>query len=104
MTCQECHISDGRLDFAALGYSDEDVALLTSLSSPEAGQPKPLQIKIVPHAQPLEETSLEEPPPPAPKSLEIPWTPLGVAVIILAILLIVGYVLWRMKRAYVASR
>ncbi len=98
ITCQECHTSAGRLDFAGLGYSEEDVALLTSLSSPDAGQPKTLQVKVAPRAEPLPETSLEEPPPPAPKALEIPWTPAAVILIIAVVIAIVLYLLLRLKK------
>ncbi len=98
VSCQECHIPDGRLDFAALGYGEEEVAILTSISSPDAGQPKTLQVKIAPQAEPLEETSLEEPPPPAPKSLEIPWTPIVVVLIIVIVIAVVVYALMRVKK------
>lgn len=98
VTCQECHIPDGRLDFQALGYDAEAAARLASLSSPDAGTPRPLQVKFIPQPEPLEQTSLEQEPPPAPKALEIPWTPIGVAVIVLAVVAIAGYVLWRQKQ------
>ena len=98
VTCQECHIPDGRLDFAALGYSEEDVAVLTSISSPDAGQPKTLEVKIAPQAEPLEQTSLEEPVVKTTKALEIPWTPVIVVIIIVVVVAIVAYVLLKMKK------
>ena len=30
--CNDCHVPDGRLDFAALGYSPEQVSVLTGMA------------------------------------------------------------------------
>jgi len=98
ITCQECHTPAGRLDFAELGYGEENVALLTSLASPDAGQPKTLQVKVAPRAEPLPKTSLEEPPPSVPKALEIPWTPAAAILIIIVVIAIVLYLLLRLKK------
>ena len=99
LSCTDCHVTGGRLDFQALGYAPEDAAVLASISSPQAGEPKTLQVKIIPQAQPLEPSTLDqEKAPPAPKALEIPWTPIGVLLICLAVILIAGYVLWQLRR------
>lgn len=95
LTCQECHVADGRLDFAALGYVPDEVALLTTISSAAAGPRQPLQLQVViPAAQPL----------PTPVNLSgevqarrgfgvrIPWNlPL---VFLTVVAIVVGAVLW----------
>ncbi len=52
--CQDCHVQDGIMDFASLGYTPQEVAVLTSISAESAGQRQPLQMSVViPAAQPL---------------------------------------------------
>ena len=98
ITCNECHIPEGLLDFTALGYEEEQVSLLTSLSAPDAGAPKSLQVKFVPHPKPLEKTSLEQPEIKTPKALEIPWTPVIAVFIVAVVIAIVAFVLFRLKK------
>ena len=33
LTCQECHVPGGRIDFGQMGYTTEEVAMLTTISS-----------------------------------------------------------------------
>ena len=96
--CVDCHVPDGRLDFVALGYSQEDADELTSFSSPDAGQPKPLQIQFIPDAKPLETTVEDEGEVETPKALEIPWAPIVALAIILVVIAIVIYVLMKLKK------
>ena len=39
--CNDCHAPDGRLDFAALGYSPEQVSVLTSLAPAAEAEAEP---------------------------------------------------------------
>ena len=98
LTCTDCHVREGRLDFAALGYSQEDAERLASISSPEAGQPKTLQVNFVPQPAPLERTAEDVGEIETPEALEIPWTPIGVILLILAVVAIVAYALLKLKR------
>ena len=98
LTCTDCHVPDGRLDFVALGYSQEKVDTLTSLSSPEAGQPKTLQVNFVPDAQPLETTAEDAGEIETPEALEIPWTPVVVLLIVVVVIAFVVYVLMKLKK------
>jgi hypothetical protein len=52
LQCGDCHTADGRLDFAALGYNGEEVALLT-VFPPVA--PEPTEVPVEPTAVPTEE-------------------------------------------------
>ncbi len=95
LACQECHVPNGRIDFGQMGYTSEEVAMLTTVSSAAAGPRQPLQMEvIVPAAKPL----------PTPVSLSgdlqskrgvgvrVPWSPLLALVVILAIA--AGAFLW----------
>lgn len=97
--CQDCHVPDGRIDFAAMGYTPEEVAQYTSVSSEAAGPRQPLQVEVViPPPQPL----------PTPVSLSgdveaargfgirIPWSPL-LAILFVAAAVVGGY-LWLRRR------
>jgi hypothetical protein len=42
LKCTDCHASEGRLDFAALGYSADQVTTLTSLAGPSGAAEMPL--------------------------------------------------------------
>ncbi len=96
--CADCHTPDGRLDFVALGYSEEDAAKFTSFSSPDAGQPRPLQIKFSPNAKPLENPPAEPDQVQTPKSLELPWSLTGALIIALLVIALIAYVLVRLKK------
>jgi hypothetical protein len=98
LTCADCHAPNGRLDFAALGYSPEKAETLAAISSPEAGQPKSLQINFIPNPQPLETAINDEAEMKTSKALEIPWTPIGVILIILAVVVIIGSVLMKLRK------
>ena len=41
VTCQECHVPNGRIDFGQMGYTSEEAAMLTTVS-PEAAGPRQL--------------------------------------------------------------
>ncbi len=98
--CQDCHVPDGRMDFAAMGYTPEEVALFTSISSEAAGPRQPLQVQVViPPPQPL----------PTPVSLSgdveaargfgirIPWSPL-LAILFVVAAIVAGYLWLRRQR------
>lgn len=100
LTCQQCHVPDGVMDFASLGYTEQEVALFTSISSQAAGVRQPLALEVViPPAQPL----------PTPVNLSgdvdaargfglrIPWNPLLVVVFVVAAVAI-GVVWLRRQR------
>jgi hypothetical protein len=86
--CQACHVAGGRIDFSQMGYTEKEVAMLTTVSSEAAGPRQPLQVEVViPAAQPL----------PTPVSLagdveaqrgvgvRVPWSPLLALVVVVAI-------------------
>lgn len=86
--CQDCHVANGVMDFASMGYTAQEVAVLTSISNETAGVRQPLQLAVVvPAAQPL----------PTPINLSgdleadrgfgihIPWNPILVVLVSLAI-------------------
>jgi hypothetical protein len=100
--CQDCHVPDGIMDFASMGYTPEEVAVLTSISAESAGQRQPLRMSVViPAAQPL----------PTPVMLSgnleaargfgvrIPWNPFLVLLVSIGILGGGGYWLYRQKPA-----
>ena len=91
---------DGRMDFAALNYTDEEVALLSDISASEAGIRQPLQMRVViPEAQPL----------PTPVNLtgdieatrgfgiRIPWSPALAGLAVVAMVVGGGVWLWRQR-------
>jgi hypothetical protein len=98
--CQDCHVADGRMDFAALGYTDEEVALFSDISASEAGVRQPLQMRVViPEAQPL----------PTPVNLSgdieaargfgirIPWSPALAVLAVVGMVVVGGVWLWRQQ-------
>jgi hypothetical protein len=100
--CQDCHVSDGIMDFANMGFTPQEVAVLTSISVESAGVRQPLQMSVViPEAQPL----------PTPVTLSgdleaargfgvhIPWNPFLVLLVSIGILGGGGYWLYRQKPA-----
>ena len=97
LTCVDCHTPDGRLDFAALGYSQEDAETLASISSPAAGQPKTLQVNFEPNPVPLERPAEAEPIE-TPEALEIPWTPIIAMLLVMIVIAIVTYALLKIRK------
>lgn len=96
--CQECHTAEGgRLDFAALGYSDEDVTKLT-VFPPADPTPEPTEEPAPAPTEepaPVEEASLAEPAPTeAPTGLSGSAT-LWIAVIVVLVLVAVAYFVMR---------
>ncbi|MEA3334539.1 MAG: hypothetical protein U9R25_01425 [Chloroflexota bacterium] len=47
LSCPDCHVADGVMDFEALGYTADEVTLFTSLSSADAGVRQPLKMNVV---------------------------------------------------------
>jgi hypothetical protein len=95
LTCQDCHVPDGRLDFASLGYRDEEVELFTSISSAEAGVRQPLQMNVViPEPQPLPTPVLLSGDVEAARGLgiRIPWNP--ILALLVSLVLIAGAAIW----------
>ena len=91
--CQECHTADGRLDFAALGYAEEDVTKLTSFppADPaeeveEAEETEEVEeVEEEPVAEePAVEEPVEEPAAPASGSATL-WIAIVVVVVIVAV-------------------
>ncbi len=99
VTCNECHVPDGRMDFASLGYDAEHIATLESISSPEAGSPQTLQVDVIPEAKPAEARSTEPVEVDDGRSLPLfnTWTLGGVLLIVLAIIVLVAYLLYRQR-------
>lgn len=98
--CQDCHVPEGVVDFAALGYTADEVTQLISISSSSAGKRPSLQLAVViPAAEPL----------PTPVNLSgdieaargfgihIPWNPFLVLAISLAIIALGMYWLRRQR-------
>ena len=102
-TCNECHVPDGRMDFEALGYDAEHIATLQSISSADAGSPKTLQVDVIPDALPAEPKS--DDPVEVSGSDNLPifntWTLGGVLLIVLVIIAIVAYLLYRQRKRLV---
>ncbi len=103
--CQDCHVPDGIMDFASMGYTPQEVAVLTSISAESAGQRQPLQMSVViPAAQPL----------PTPVNLSgnleatrgfgvrIPWNPF--LVLLVSIGIVGGGAYWLRRQKPAASR
>jgi hypothetical protein len=97
--CQDCHVANGIMDFASMGYTPQEVAVLSSISSATAGERRPLQMAVVvPAAQPL----------PTPVNLSgdfeaargfgirIPWNPWLVLLVSAAI--VAGGVYWLFRQ------
>jgi octaheme c-type cytochrome (tetrathionate reductase family) len=95
--CQECHAAEGRLDFAALGYSEEDVTKLT-VFPPADPTPEPTE-EPAPTEEPevVEEPAVEEvatePDAPASGSATL-W----IAVIVVLVVVFVAYFAMRGKK------
>jgi octaheme c-type cytochrome (tetrathionate reductase family) len=104
VACDECHTADGRLDFAALGYSDEDVTKLTVFPPAEptpepepTEEPAPAPAASSPQGEepaPVEEAPVEPEPTEAPTGLSGSAT-LWIAVIVVLVLVVVAYFVMR---------
>jgi len=96
--CQECHTENGRLDFAALGYSEEDVAKLTifppAVAEPEVPLPtdEPASVAEEPVTEP--EQPAEVPVEEAPSGSNT-W----LYIVLLAVVVVVAFVAVRRKTA-----
>lgn len=103
LMCQDCHVPNGRMDFAALGYDEEHIAILESLSSPDAGTPQPLQVDFKSNSVPIESRGPE--PIEADTGFQLPlfntWTAVGALLIIIVIAALVIYLMRRQKRRLV---
>jgi len=100
--CQDCHVPDGIVDFASMGYTPQEVAVLTSISAEGAGQRQPLQMAVViPAAQPLPTPVLLSGNLEAARGfgVRIPWNPFLVLLVSIGILGGGGYWLYRQKPA-----
>jgi len=95
--CVDCHVKNGRLDFAALGYSEEETAKLTSFSSPDAGKPRPLEVKFSSNAKPLENPPAEPDQVQTPQALELQWSLAGALILALLIISLVAYALLKLR-------
>lgn len=93
--CQDCHVANGLMDFASMGYTPQEVEVLTTISNEAAGVRRPLQLSVVvPAAQPL----------PTPVNLSgdmeaasgfgihIPWSPW--LAFLVAVAIVAGGILW----------
>lgn len=93
--CQDCHVANGLMDFASMGYTPQEVEVLTTISNEAAGVRRPLQLSVVvPAAQPL----------PTPVNLSgdmeaasgfgihIPWSPW--LALLVAVAIVAGGILW----------
>jgi hypothetical protein len=100
--CQDCHVPDGIMDFSTMGYTPQEVAMLSTISSERAGQRQPLQMSVViPPAQPLPTPVLLSGNLEAARGfgVRIPWNPFLVLLASAAILAGGGYWLYRQKPA-----
>lgn len=100
--CQECHVPDGRLDFAELGYTEDETALLSSLSSAEAGERQSLRMRVVvPEPRPLPTPVLLSGNLEAARGfgLRIPWSPVLAILFGVATVAVAGAWLWRQRPA-----
>ena len=100
--CQDCHVPDGLIDFASMGYTPQEVAVLSTISSDSAGERQPLQMSVViPAAQPLPTPVLLSGNLEAARGfgVRIPWNPLLVLLASVAILAGGGYWLYRQRPA-----
>ncbi len=95
--CQECHTAEGRLDFAALGYSDAEITKLTVFPpadpTPEpTEEPAPVEEPAVVE-EPAAEELATEPDAPASGSATL-W----IAVIVVLVIVFVAYFAMRGKK------
>lgn len=100
--CQDCHVPNGIMDFAGLGFTPQEVAVLSTISSESAGQRQPLQMSVViPAAQPLPTPVLLSGNLEAARGfgIRIPWNPFLVLLASIAILAGGGYWLYRQRPA-----
>jgi octaheme c-type cytochrome (tetrathionate reductase family) len=98
--CQECHTAEGgRLDFAALGYSEEEVAKLT-VFPPAEPTVEPTTAPIEEPAAPTEEPAPMQPAPtaaPAPAGLSGSAT-LWITIVVIVVLIVLAYFVLRGRK------
>ena len=89
--CQECHTDSGRLDFAALGYSDEEVTKLTVFppAAPATEEPAPAPEPVTAPEQPAETAPVEEAAPSGNNTLVI------VIIVVVAVVVVAFFVVRR---------
>jgi hypothetical protein len=98
--CQECHVEGGRIDFAAMGYVADEVERFTTISSDSAGERPPLNLQVViPAAQPLPTPVVLSGELEAKRGfgIRIPWHPLLVILVVVAIIGVAAYWLRRQR-------
>lgn len=98
LNCVDCHLPDGRMDFAALGYSPDRVELLQAISHQSQTASPGLRIDIPnpsASAAPLERTPAETPAQVVFFDQFTRWSLWG-ALVILA--MVVGFVAWLLDR------
>lgn len=104
--CQDCHVPQGIMDFASLGYTAEEIARLTAISANAGGQRSVLQLTVaLPAPRPI----------PTPVSISgeieavrgwgirVPWHPGLVLLVSVGILFAGGYWLYMQKPAPTAA-
>lgn len=87
LTCVDCHVPQGRLDFAALGYSDDRIATLESIAR-SAGLAKGLQVKISDQSQPLQRPDAEDLP--AANGWQLPFERWSIGVVISVVVIVLA--------------
>ncbi|MCP4168930.1 MAG: hypothetical protein GY759_23960 [Chloroflexi bacterium] len=100
LMCQDCHVPNGRMDFAALGYDAERIQILESLSSADAGEGQMLQVSFEPSANPAAPRSTD--PIEVENGVELPlfgsWSLVGALLIILLVAIVVIWALMRQRQ------
>ncbi|NOZ72738.1 MAG: hypothetical protein GXP38_12650 [Chloroflexi bacterium] len=86
LSCGDCHIPNGRLDFAALGYNEDRIAILESISRPGSDTPRPFQVKFIPNTQPLEITQDDSLP--VAEGIQLPFESWSLGVVALVVLIV----------------
>ncbi len=102
LPCTACHGPHHRVDFAALGYTEEEVAKLTAFGSSNPANRGPLRIQVVmPPPTPLPAPAVlqGEVTVPPPKGVRLGWHPLLVAAVVVVIFALAGLWLWRRRPA-----
>lgn len=93
--CQDCHVANGIMDFASMGFTEQEVGLLTSISAENSAERQPLQVSVViPAAQPLPTPVLLSGDLEAARGfgIHIPWNPL--LVLLVSVAIVGGGVYW----------
>lgn len=105
LNCVDCHLAEGRMDFAALGYSPDRVALLQAISHESESASPGLRIDIP--NPPVTDAALPPTPAEAPAQVvffdEITrWSVWGVLFILALIAGLVGWLLNRQRRRWLS--